>query len=46
MMVAVLALVLFGIYFGAAFVVRTVLQLRRTGDHGFRGLSGLGRLTS
>lgn len=37
---AVLALILFGIYFGIAFVVRTVLQLRRTGDHGFRGLSG------
>lgn len=40
MTVAVLALVLFGIYFGMAFVVRTVVQLRRTGDHGFRGLSG------
>lgn len=37
---AVLALTLFGIYFGIAFVARTVLQLFRTGDHGFRGLSG------
>ncbi|WP_433003316.1 methyltransferase family protein [Kribbella sp. CA-294648] len=37
---AVLALILFGIYFGIAFVIRTVLQLRRTGDSGFRGLSG------
>lgn len=37
---AVLALVLFGIYFGVAFVLRTLLQRRRTGDSGFRGLSG------
>ncbi|WP_460653512.1 methyltransferase family protein [Kribbella endophytica] len=37
---AVLALVLFGIYFGVAFVLRTALLVRRTGDHGFRGLSG------
>ena len=37
---AVVALVLFAVYFGSGFVARTVLQLRRTGDSGFRGLSG------
>ncbi|WP_346280398.1 hypothetical protein [Pseudonocardia sp.] len=35
---AVLALALFAIYFGFGFVLRTMLQLRRTGDSGFRGL--------
>lgn len=35
-----LALVLFAVYFGIAFVVRTIVQRRRTGDGGFRGLSG------
>ncbi len=35
-----LALILFAIYFGIAFVARTVIQRRRTGDSGFRGLSG------
>lgn len=34
------ALVLFGAYFGIAFVLRSFLQWRRTGDTGFRGLSG------
>ena len=37
---AVVALVLFVVYFGSGFVARTVLQRRRTGDSGFRGLSG------
>lgn len=37
---AVVALVLFATYFGTGFVARTVLQRRRTGDTGFRGLSG------
>ena len=34
------ALLLFGVYFGIAFVLRSLLQWRRTGDTGFRGLSG------
>jgi len=37
---AALALILFVVYMLAGFVLRTVLQLRRTGDSGFRGLSG------
>ncbi len=37
---AVFALILFVVYMLAGFVLRTVLQLRRTGDSGFRGLSG------
>ncbi len=37
---AAFALILFTIYILAGFVLRTVLQLRRTGDSGFRGLSG------
>ncbi len=37
---AVVALVLFAVYFGTGFVARTVLQRRRAGDTGFRGLSG------
>ena len=37
---AVVALILFAVYFGSGFVARTVLQRRRTGDSGFRGLSG------
>ena len=34
------ALVLVGVYFSVAFGLRTWLQYRRTGDTGFRGLSG------
>jgi protein-S-isoprenylcysteine O-methyltransferase Ste14 len=34
------ALVLFAVYLLIAFVVRTWLQLRRTGDSGWRGISG------
>jgi hypothetical protein len=41
---AVVALILFGVYFGIAFVARTVLQLRRTGDHGLSGRPGCARL--
>lgn len=37
---AVLALVLYVVWFVLAFGVRTVLAIRRTGDSGFRGLSG------
>lgn len=37
---AVVALALFGLYFAVAFGLRTWLQYRRTGDSGFRGLSG------
>jgi protein-S-isoprenylcysteine O-methyltransferase Ste14 len=40
MTMAALALILFVVYMLAGFVLRTVLQLRRTGDSGFRGLSG------
>lgn len=35
-----LAMALYVVYLLVAFVVRTVIQLRRTGDTGFRGLSG------
>ena len=34
------ALVLYGVWFVLAFGVRTVVALRRTGDSGWRGLSG------
>lgn len=34
------ALALFGVYLGVGFVLRTWLQWRRTGDTGFRGISG------
>ena len=34
------ALFLFAVYILAAFVLRSVLQYRRTGDTGFRGISG------
>ena len=37
---AVLALVLYAVWFVLAFGVRTILAIRRTGDSGFRGLSG------
>jgi protein-S-isoprenylcysteine O-methyltransferase Ste14 len=37
---AVLALVLYVVWFVLAFGVRTVVAIRRTGDSGFRGLSG------
>ena len=37
---AFVALALFGLYFAVAFGLRTWLQYRRTGDSGFRGLSG------
>ena len=37
---AALALVLYAVYLLVGFVARTVIQLRRTGDTGFRGLSG------
>lgn len=36
----VLALTLYGLYLLVGFVARTLIQLRRTGDTGFRGLSG------
>ncbi len=36
----VAALIIFGVYFLIAFVLRSLLQWRRTGDTGFRGLSG------
>jgi len=38
--VAAYALALFTLYLALAFVVRTVLQLRRTGSSGFNGISG------
>jgi protein-S-isoprenylcysteine O-methyltransferase Ste14 len=41
---AVAALVLYLAWFVLAFGVRTVIQLRRTGDSGFRGLSRAGLL--
>lgn len=37
---ATLALILYGVYLGLAFGVRTFLQLRRTGSTGFHGLGG------
>lgn len=37
---AVLALVLYAVYLGIAFALRTVIQLRRTGSSGFHGLGG------
>jgi protein-S-isoprenylcysteine O-methyltransferase Ste14 len=36
----VLALVLYATWFALAFGLRTIVQLRRTGDSGFRGVSG------
>jgi protein-S-isoprenylcysteine O-methyltransferase Ste14 len=36
----VLALVLYGVYLLLAFVLHTVIQLRRTGASGFHGISG------
>jgi protein-S-isoprenylcysteine O-methyltransferase Ste14 len=38
--VAALALALFALYLALAFGARTVLQLRRTGSTGFKGISG------
>lgn len=35
-----LALTLYGVYLGTAFVARSVIQRRRTGSTGFRGISG------
>lgn len=35
-----LALALFGLYFALAFGLRSVVQLRRTGSTGFKGISG------
>jgi len=40
MTTAALALVLFGVYMLLAFVLRTAIQVRRTGSSGFRGISG------
>lgn len=37
---AIIALLLFAVYFAVAFGVRTWLQYRQTGDTGFRGISG------
>ena len=37
---AVLALVLYGVWIGIAFGVRTLLHWRQTGSSGFKGLSG------
>ncbi len=37
---AVAALVLYGIWFALTIGLRTVIQLRRTGDTGFKGLGG------
>lgn len=37
---AELALVAYGVYLALAFGLRTVVQLRRTGDSGFKGVSG------
>jgi protein-S-isoprenylcysteine O-methyltransferase Ste14 len=34
------ALVLYGVYLCVAFIARTIIQRRRTGDGGFRGISG------
>lgn len=34
------ALILFGVYLGVGFGLRTWVQVRRTGDTGFRGISG------
>jgi protein-S-isoprenylcysteine O-methyltransferase Ste14 len=42
--VAVAALVLYVLWFVLAFGIRTVVQVRRTGDSGFRGLSRSGLL--
>jgi protein-S-isoprenylcysteine O-methyltransferase Ste14 len=39
-MMSLAALALFGVYLGVGFVLRTWLQWRRTGDTGFRGISG------
>ncbi len=39
-MMSVLALSLYSVYLLVGFVWRTVVHVRRTGDHGFRGLSG------
>lgn len=36
----VAALALFTVYLGVVFGIRPVVQLRRTGDHGFRGMTG------
>ena len=36
----VATLILFGVYLAVAFGLRSWLQLRRTGDSGFRGISG------
>jgi protein-S-isoprenylcysteine O-methyltransferase Ste14 len=38
--VAVTALVLYALWFALAFGLRTLMALRRTGDSGFRGISG------
>jgi len=35
-----LAITLYVVYLLVAFVARTLIQVRRTGDSGFRGLSG------
>lgn len=40
MSAAGLALLLYAVYGLVAFVLRSLMQLRRTGDSGFRGLSG------
>lgn len=37
---SIAALVLFAVYLLVAFLVRTLLQLRRTGDSGWRGVTG------
>jgi protein-S-isoprenylcysteine O-methyltransferase Ste14 len=37
---SIAALVLFGVYLGVGFVLRSWLQWRSTGDTGFRGISG------
>jgi protein-S-isoprenylcysteine O-methyltransferase Ste14 len=37
---SITALALFGVYLGIGFVLRSWLQWRRTGDTGFRGISG------
>jgi protein-S-isoprenylcysteine O-methyltransferase Ste14 len=39
---ATVALIAFGVYLLVAFVARTVIQIRRTGSSGFKGLGGLG----
>jgi hypothetical protein len=38
--VALAALVLYALWFALAFGVRTLVAVRRTGDWGFRGVSG------